>query len=228
MSQMSLLSKKAQEINNEDDMVYTQDDMQKTKKEPTETQRMIAERFRLARNLSGLTEQDAIIRMGLKNPKVISQIENCHRLPTLHFVIRASNAYGVSADYLLGLSEDDDASSGIASSSAIFRQNHKMATMIADVLSKTSYEYGRIVGDNKTRELVDNTEKLYSKFNRFRDLNPEFLDMRGGAPIQDLILAIVPIAKCIKKRLDDRDKLVELHNEQIKHIVQRKFALESV
>lgn len=222
MSQMSLLQKDAQQQNNEDDLVYTQDENTR-KKEPTETQRMIAARFKLARELSGLTEANAVIRMGLRNPKVISQIENLHRLPTIHFVIRASNAYGVSADYLLGLSDDDDSSSGVATRAAIMRQNEKMVGMFANILSKTSYDYARTVGDGAIKQIVLANEALHLKFNRFCELNPQFLDMRGGAPVQELILTIVPLAKCIKKRLSDRDKLIELHNNQIEHLVQRQL-----
>ena len=199
------------------------------KKEPTYTQLMIAKRFRLARDLSGYkTEAQAIERMGFSNPKVISQIENCHRLPTLHFVIRASNAYGVSTDYLLGLSEDDDPSSSIPATSAIFRQNQKVLSMIGNVLAKTSYSYAKTCGEQTTKALIDKIDLLYSRFNRFKELNPEFLDMRGGAPIQDSILGVLPLARSVKKRIEEKEKLIELHNEQLEHILQRKLALEGV
>jgi len=220
MQQSSFLN---EENEQEEEMIFVPEVTTKVKKEPTTTQVMIAERFVLARRLSGLKENDAIIKMGLKNPKVISQIENLHRLPTLHFVIRAANAYGVSTDYLLGLSEDDDRSSDIATRSAILRQNQKMIDVFAQVLSKTTYDYAKNVGDNTTRQLVDMTEMLYQKFSRFCELNPSFLDMRGGAPVQQIMLSLMPVVRRSKKRLDERDKLLDLHNQQIEDIVQRKL-----
>lgn len=193
-------------------------------KPPTPAQLMIAERFKLARNLSGFeTEKDAILRMGLKNPKVISQIENCHRQPTLYFVIRAAEAYGVSADFLLGMSEDDDRSSDIATRSVIFKQNKKMVEMFAGVLSKTTYDYAKNVGDETTKQLADTAEALYIKFTRFCQLNPEFENMRGGAPVQHLILSLMPTVKRIKKRIEERDNLIASHNQQLSNLVQRQL-----
>ena len=193
-------------------------------KPPTTAQLMIAERFKLARTLSGFeTEKDAIIRMGLKNPKVISQIENCHRQPTLYFVIRAAEAYGVSADFLLGMSEDDDRSSDIATRSVILKQNTKMVEMFAGILSKTTYDYAKNVGDETTQQLAETAEALYVKFTRFCQLNPEFENMRGGAPVQHLILSLMPTVKRIKKRLEARDNLIALHNQQLSNLVQRQL-----
>lgn len=228
MSQLSLLQEQNKDEKDVED-VADNECLKPIKKEPTYTQLMIAKRFRLARDLSGYkTEAQAIERMGFSNPKVISQIENCHRLPTLHFVIRASNAYGVSTDYLLGLSEDDDPSSSIPATSAIFRQNQKVLNMIGNVLSKTSYSYAKTCGEQTTKALIDKIDLLYSRFNRFKELNPEFLDMRGGAPIQDSILGVLPLARTVKKRIEEKEKLIELHNEQLEHILQRKLALEGV
>ena len=227
MSQLSLLQKQDEHEKDIED-VADNECLKPIKKEPTHTQLMIAKRFKLARDLSGYKENQAIERMGFRNPKVISQIENCHRLPTLHFVIRASNAYGVSTDYLLGLSEDDDPSSSIPATSAIFRQNQKVLNMIGNVLSKTSYSYAKTCGEETTKTLVEKIDLLYSRFNRFKELNPEFLDMRGGAPIQDSILGVLPLARTVKKRIEEKEKLIELHNEQLEHILQRKLALEGV
>jgi len=222
MQQISLIQE-AQEAQ-DDDIVCVQEVAAKIKKEPTATQKMIAERFVITRKSSGFkTEKDAILRFGLKNEKVISQIENLHRLPTIEFVIRASNAYGVSADYLLGLSEDDDRSSDVATRSAIFRQNQKMVEMFSDILSKTSYDYAKVVGDETIKLLADTAEALYIKFTRFCQLNPEFENMRGGAPVQHLMLSIIPTVKRVKKRIHDRESIIELHNKQLNTLVQRQL-----
>ena len=225
MQQISLIQE-VQEVQEaqDDDIVCVQEVAAKTKKEPTATQKMIAERFIIARKSSGFkTEKHAILRFGLKNEKVISQIENLHRLPTIEFVIRAANAYGVSADYLLGLSEDDDRSSDVATRSAIFRQNQKMVEMFSEVLSKTSYDYAKVVGDETIKLLADTAEALYLKFTRFCQLNPEFENMRGGAPVQHLMLSIIPTVKRVKKRIHDRETIIELHNKQLNTLVQRQL-----
>lgn len=193
------------------------------RKEPTQTMLMIARRFKKARDLSGLAQEKAIVKMGFHNKKVISQVENAHRLPTLHFLIRAANAYGVPTDYLLGLSDDDDSSSTIAAQAAIFRQNENMVKIFAGLLSKTSYEYAKAVGDNTTKIMTDTVEELYIKFNRFTELNSEFLDMRGGAPVQNLMLGLMPLVRQVRKKLHDRDRLIDLHQQQLDHVAQRQL-----
>jgi hypothetical protein len=47
--------------------------------------------------------------------------------------------------------------------------------------------------------------------------------MRGGAPVQHLILSLMPTVKRIKKRLEARDNLIALHNQQLNHLVQRQL-----
>lgn len=194
---------------------------EKHKKETTPAQLMIAERFKKARALSGLTEKDAISRMGLKNPKVISQIENCHRQPTLAFLIRAANAYGVSSDYLLGLSEDDDRSSDIATRSAIMRQNERAVSAIAKVLSQTTYDYAKAVGDESVKNLVNLSESLCQKIKRFCELNPDFDDMKGGASVQSLIIEITPVININKRKIEEREGIIELCTQQMEHGLQK-------
>ena len=189
---------------------------------------MIAKRFRLSRDLSSLTEKEAIKTMGLTNPKVISQIENCHRLPTIKQLAAARNAYGVNCDYLLGFTDDDDPTSTIPTVSAIFNQNQKVLNMIGNVLAKTSYSYARVVGDQTIKDLVDKISVLNEKYKRFKELNPDFEDMRGGASFENCMLGILPLARSVKKRIEEKEKLIELHNEQLEHILQRKLALEGV
>lgn len=208
------------DLSKEDEIAFIPKE-EKHKKEPTHSQLMIADRFKKARSLSGLTEKDAISRMGLKNPKVISQIENCHRQPTLAFLIRAANAYGVSADYLLGLSEDDDRSSDIATRSAIMRQNERVGNIIAVALSKTTFDYAKAVGDQSIKSLIAISETLCEKLKRFCELNPEFEDMKGGAPVQKLIVEITPIININKRKLEEREGLLELGTQQLEQCVQQ-------
>jgi transcriptional regulator with XRE-family HTH domain len=222
MSQLELIedTEDAQESEQE---LLTPECAKKPRKEPTQTMLMIAARFKKARFLTGMTEEESIVKMGFHNKKVISQIENAHRSPTLHFLIRAANAYGVSADYLLGLSEDEDSSSSIAAQAAIFRQNENMVKVFAELLTKTSYNYAKTVGDDTAEKMTDVAESLFTKFNRFVELNPQFLDMRGGAPVQSLMLTLMPLVRKAKKKINDRQKLIDLHQQQLGHAAQRQL-----
>ena len=221
--QLDLLQKKESHC---EENIYLDDNKNKR---GDELMQLIASRFVLARKLSGFKNvKDAIVKMGLKNEKVIMQIEHCHRMPTLSFVIRAANAYGVSADYLLGLSEDDDRSSDIAMRAAIFRQNKQLTDMLLTTLSNTTYHYAKTIGDSSVKQLAELTEKLHQNFNRFCELNPDFEDMRGGAPILNTIKALPPLLKSIKKRIAEKEYLISLHNQQLEHLMQQKLQLIEV
>lgn len=195
----------------------------KPRKEPTEFEKMVAERFVKARNLNGLKPHEAALKMRIRNKKVLSQIENAHRLPTNKMLVIAANAYGVSADFLLGMSEDDDRSSSIATRAAIDRQLEAKFNIVKKVLADTTYDYAKAVNDFTVREMVNVVEEVCLKFNRFCELNPIFLDMRAGAPVQDLMLTLMPLTRKVKKDIEKREGLIDLHNQQLDSLVQRQL-----
>ncbi|TQC94694.1 helix-turn-helix transcriptional regulator [Moraxellaceae bacterium AER2_44_116] len=208
----------AQEI-----VVAIVEENKKPRKEPTEFEKMVAERFVKARNLNGLKPQEAAIKMRIRNKKVLSQIENAHRLPTNKMLVIAANAYGVSADFLLGMSEDDDRSSSIATRAAIDRQLEAKFNIVKKVLADTTYDYAKAVNDFTVREMVNVVEEVCLKFNRFCELNPIFLDMRAGAPVQDLMLTLMPLTRKVKNDIQKREGLIDLHNQQLDSLVQRQL-----
>lgn len=195
----------------------------KPRKEPTEFEKMVAERFVKARNLNGLKPHEAALKMRIRNKKVLSQIENAHRLPTNKMLVIAANAYGVSADFLLGMSEDDDRSSSIATRAAIDRQLEAKFNIVKKVLADTTYDYAKAVNDFTVREMVNVVEEVCLKFNRFCELNPIFLDMRAGAPVQDLMLTLMPLTRKVKNDIQKREGLIDLHNQQLDSLVQRQL-----
>ncbi len=138
-------------------------------------------------------------------------------------LVIAANAYGVSADFLLGMSEDDDRSSSIATRAAIDRQLEAKFNIVKKVLADTTYDYAKAVNDFTVREMVSIVEELYLKFNRFCELNPVFLDMRAGSPVQDLMLTLMPLTRKVKKDIEKREGLIDLHNQQLDSLVQRQL-----
>lgn len=64
-----------------------------------------AERFKLIRLQRGLTLEDIAIGMGASK-STLSQYETKKRKPELDMIIKVSEYLSISADYLLGLTED--------------------------------------------------------------------------------------------------------------------------
>jgi hypothetical protein len=52
--------------------------------------------------------------------------------------------------------------------------------------------------------------------------------MRGGAPILNTIKALPPLLKSIKKRIAEKEYLINLHNQQLEHLMQQKLQLIEV
>ena len=66
---------------------------------------IVAKRMIEARQLSGLDQQDAGNLLGYQNGSFLSKIENGYTVAKLSFLQRASLVYGVSLDFLAGLSD---------------------------------------------------------------------------------------------------------------------------
>ena len=73
--------------------------------------------------------------------------------------------------------------------------------MLLKTLSNTTYHYAKTIGDSSVKQLTELTDNYTKKFNRFCELNPDFEDMRGGAPIVNTIKALPPLLKSIKNAL---------------------------
>jgi len=65
-----------------------------------------AERIRKARKIKGVSLQEVALRLSLHNT-TISQYELGKRQPNLDQLGKLATYYGVSADWLLGLSEEN-------------------------------------------------------------------------------------------------------------------------
>ena len=68
----------------------------------------IGERFKQARDLNGLQQGQAGTMMGLSGGTMLSLVEGGKRMVSVEMLIQASRVYMVSADYLLGVSDDPE------------------------------------------------------------------------------------------------------------------------
>lgn len=75
---------------------------------PKATPAIVGKRLLFAREMAGLSTAEAARKLGIRSPSHLSRAEHqSHpRGITPRLLADAAQAYGVSADYLLGLSED--------------------------------------------------------------------------------------------------------------------------
>ena len=148
--------------------------------------KVVGERFVQARELNGLNQTDASIRMGYRKSTQLSLWEKGHRLPPIDRMIIAALVYGVSLDFLYGLSDDPERDPRTVEQMAMVRSMEDMlrghATRLVDSLSI----YLKTGGVNMLtiKALNARSTEAGAAIRRFAELNAsKFDDMRGSAAL---------------------------------------------
>lgn len=140
-------------------------------------------RFVEAREINGWGQSESATKLGYGNSTQLSLIERGDRLPPLGIVKRASTVYGVSIDYLFGVSDEPDRDPKYAEKRAVLRQVHELLESNAEVILDTVMD-SIASGSPKvttTRGVVIAFKKLSDAVRKFHELNlKKFDDMRGG------------------------------------------------
>lgn len=143
----------------------------------------IGERMREAREICRLTQVKAARLLGYQNSSKLSRLESgadTSSVP-IWLIIKAASLYDVSADYLLGISNEFDADSDL---------QRGMSFWIADALERTRLRDLDVLRKLHKKVsamecaiaemLIANTE-VEAAMARFATLNPDFEDMRAGS-----------------------------------------------
>ncbi|GHA78218.1 hypothetical protein GCM10009007_19010 [Formosimonas limnophila] len=147
-------------------------------------------RMKIARDIACLTRSEASTALGYANTAIISKIESVQtinrKLLSLDLIVNASCVYGVSADYLLGISDyperDPETVEQLAVYTAIRHNlNDASKALMLHVIGKTQEQ----LHSARTRELINQGIAVFNLFDRLYELNNESFDqhMRGGAKL---------------------------------------------
>ena len=98
--------------------------------------RTFSETMSELRKARGLSQRAAAAELHISQA-LLSHYENGAREPGLGFVCRACKYYGVSADYLLGLSDSDGASQTLRELSGIMAELEKLSRRVKNILEAT-------------------------------------------------------------------------------------------
>lgn len=187
----------------------------------------IGERFRVARELNGLSGLEAATLLGYANGAQISQIEKGERpIPgSWAFVVKVAQAFNVSSDYLLGLSPHLERDPAIAQQFATMRGFKNLFEVHAATMT-TALVRHCIRSDYSHMDVKDfcmQVRALVAALRMMIDINPEIDfegDVRGGAKIFAAIEALetlhLPLAESFAKRkLANEMHLQQLANGEI-------------
>jgi transcriptional regulator with XRE-family HTH domain len=165
--------------------------------------KVVGERFVDARRLNGWDQTEAAERFGYTNSTQLSLIEQGKRLPPHEVMIKASEVYGVSLDFLYGLSDEPERDPKAAERQAAMRHVHSIIEGTgAQIISRLMLYLAQGVPSVRTSEaMLDALQVLVDEVHRTRELNPKLFDekMKNGSK---LVRAAVTAAEACSQARD--------------------------
>lgn len=153
--------------------------------------RTIGSRMREARELAGLSQQEAAMLMEYKNSSKLAKIELASDTTSvpLGAILKASRIFEVSIDFIFGETDDWERDPRIARERAVGKWlfDWLEKTRTRDAAAFTELARRVETATAQISRLADGAEQSRMAFDRFRDMNPMFEDLIGGARLEACI-----------------------------------------
>lgn len=178
-----------------------------------ETEKLMRERLIVARNLNSLDQKEAAAKLGYKNSSQLSKVESGDAPLPKSLLRKASLAYGVSSDWLLGLSNEPERDPQIAGQMAVMRAVHagvmEHTQNVTAVMLRLASD--QLPLESQLRLLLDATRRAAQSFEKVCRLNSTFNDdIRGGATLQHDIDEMIEVTVSVDQFLARRANLTEV------------------
>ncbi|WP_374568755.1 helix-turn-helix domain-containing protein [Ideonella sp.] len=170
----------------------------------------VAARFKQARELNGWDQREAAVRMGYENGTQLSLIELGRRNTPLAVFCVASTVYGVSVDFLLGLSDEPERDPAVAERQAVLRHVEGMlrehAAQVLEMISEHMNAATKPI--SLARRLLGVASTATETFDRFATLNGEaWEDMPGGAMLLKAMVELETVTQAALEALGKQERL---------------------
>ena len=168
-------------------------------------ERMETLRYNLiaARVVSGLSGVEAAKRFGFSNSTQLSLIESGQRKTPndWEFLRLASIAYGVSTDFLLGLSPHIEIDGKVAQQHALMRKTEAVMGSVAEAFATALIQFSEQDQLNRAdmERISSAAVRLNEVLERLRDRG--FDDFPGGAPLLAAVAGVVDAAESVRYKL---------------------------
>lgn len=178
----------------------------------------IRRRLRHAREINGFDQITAAQVMQYRNSSALSKIESGFAKIPKDFILKAAVAYGVSIDYLMGMSDEPERDPETAERMAILksvRETVKVQTdSLVTVLLKNAADMTPMT-DHMTN-MLKRIDQLFESFDKVCRKNPEFQDdVIAGSALQRAVDEAHTAANDAKRFMQRRQALVEARSKEV-------------
>lgn len=149
---------------------------------------VIAERFVIARELNGWSQTEAAHALGFAKSGQLSLVEAGKKVPPLDLIARASEVFGVSTDFLFGLSDEADRDPRLARRAALRAFIGAAVDGLADTLTDTGEKLIEAQAAD-VEPLATAAGRVIEAFARYAR-QEGFEDVRGGATLAAAVGAL--------------------------------------
>lgn len=176
----------------------------------------VGARFKQARELNGWNQREAAVRMGYENGTQLSLIEAGRRNTPLAVFCVASTVYGVSVDFLLGLSSEPERDPAAAERHAMLRQVEGMlqehAVQVLDTITAHMSAAKRPI--TLARRVINASSDATEAFRRFASLNEDaWQDMPGGAMLLKTMTELELVTHGALEAMSKQDRVAVFRSE---------------
>lgn len=175
--------------------------------------KIVGDRMVESRKINGWDQTEAAEKFGYKNSTQLSLIEQGKRLPPHEVLIKASEIYGVSVDFLLGLSDEPERDPKAAERQAAMRHVHALVSGTSETLVGLLLQYlAHGVPSVKTAEtLLNRAQDLADAVNRARAMNQKLFDekIKGGSTMLKLATQTTEACAAARDMLTRHERVLE-------------------
>lgn len=174
-------------------------------------------RFAHARELNGLNQIEAAKKLGYANSAPLCKVESGCSPASRLMIRRAAQAYGVSADFLLGLSDYPERDPRTVEQIAIYRGIKDAIERSARSIAEQSIVNAAETVPLKLRlaELIEAVKKVVDTLNEVRNKTDFDESVAGGARLVRTVSTLASAARAASKYLHRQNEIEKIWGESI-------------
>lgn len=185
----------------------------------------IGERWEEARRISGISGQEAALRIGIP-PSRLTEIEHNARLPTYEMLAMAVKVFGCNSDYLMGLTDDYD--------------RDAVAAVQRHVIESTVAQYRAVVMDSvevsylimkqapaftgQAEKMAQEIIRLDEAITSLRSKCPEFDEDMPTSKVVSILESLVSTARSAMTQLEKHRAAMALRQAKVRETMSDKSA----